>query len=186
MATIIINTITCTFSSIINTIKNVWSKIMHFLFVYEDDEEAVREREDCEFAIKFGKIAVSILLVIALFVTGVNIYKTYLRKNGKLTITVYCTSNTEHYDTDPGWADCRFTDELVEKIESHEIDLCGTKLSSVYKGDDYEISNSVEVYFDGKEADDPTVVDHLEFVGLEEYEKYDGTTDKRWVVDYKD
>lgn len=186
MTTVIINTITCTFSSIINTIKNVWSKIMHFLFVYEDDEEAVREREECEFAIKFGKIAVGILLVIALFVSGVNLYKTYLSKHGTMTITSYCTSNTEHYDTDPGWADCRFTDELVEKIESHEIDLCGIKFSSVYKGSDYEISNSAEVYFDGKEASDSTAIDHLEIVGLEEYEKYDGTIDKRWVVDYKD
>lgn len=107
---------------------------MHFLFVYEDDEEAVREREECEFAIKFGKIAVAILLVIALFVGGVNLYKTYLSKHGTMTITSYCTSNTEHYDTDP----------------------------------------------------DSTAIDHLEIIGLEEYEKYDGTTDKRWVVDYKD
>lgn len=184
--TAIINTISTTFFSVIDSIKSVWSKIMHIFFVYEDDEEAVREREECEFAIKFGKIAVGILLVIALFVTGVNMYKTYLSKHGNMTITAYCTSNTEHYDTDPGWANCRFTDELVEKIESHEIDLCGVKFSSVYKGSNYEISNSAEVYFDGKEAFDSTAVDHLEFVGLEEYEKYDGTTGKRWVVDYKD
>lgn len=93
------------------------------------------------------------------------------------------TSNVvyEHYQDYPSFADIVFTDELIEQIRLHKIDLYGINIGKRLNGDE------VSAFFEASEDAEEGVLDKIKIVSAEEaVSEYDGSTYMQYTIGLAD
>lgn len=151
-----------------------------------EPEEETEEKSFNLFSVKnVIRMIAFILVVLALLLTTLFSYNSFIQHKGETTVIVQLAKGGEHYSYEPSFNSCRFTPELIKAIKQKKIDLYGVQYAETFhKGTSKQ--NEVSGYFIETEDATEGTITHLRFSGWEDTGKKDdnGNPIHCWVIDY--